>query len=123
LIVSQHDLPTHDLMLLHYYGDESSWPRKLWDVAERSVVGPPTTVFETNSADEDCIQSLSGRTLHRLPLLSLAKYSMQDPCPMDQALEALSKAVDNELLTQQRIRIDQEEGSENGSGRRLVLFA
>lgn len=43
---------------------------------------------------------------------------------MDQALEALSKAVDNELLTQQRIRMDQEEDSDNGSGRRQrMLFA
>ncbi len=42
---------------------------------------------------------------------------------MDQALEALSKAVDNELLTQQRIRMDQEEGSDKGGGGRQMLFA
>lgn len=50
-------------------------------------------------------------------------YSMQDPCPMDQALAALSKAVDDELLTQQWLHVDEEEGAVIGGGRQRLLFA
>ena len=48
------------------------------------------------------LQSLSGRALRRLPVMSLAMYSKQDPCPIDDALTALSQAVDNEASQGQK---------------------
>ena len=50
----------------------------------------------------DCPQDLSGRTLRRLPVVSLAMHAKQDPCPIDEALEALSQAVDHESLREQK---------------------
>ena len=47
------------------------------------------------------VQNLSGRTLRRLPGTSLLD-SRQNPCPIDEALEALSQAVDNELSRGQK---------------------
>lgn len=43
---------------------------------------------------------------------------------MDRALEALGKAVDDELLTQRRIRMNRDEGADEGMGRgRTTVFA
>lgn len=47
----------------------------------------------------DCaaaFKGLSARTLRRLPALALALYTESDPCSMDEALDALSQAVDDE---------------------------
>lgn len=55
--------------------------------------------------------------------MSLALYSIRDPCPMDEALQALSKAVDEELLTAQRISAAGEEVLDDGGKRRRVVFA
>lgn len=48
------------------------------------------------------LQNLSGRALRRLPIMSLAMYARQDPCPIDEALRALAQAVENESLREQR---------------------
>ena len=48
------------------------------------------------------LQNLSGRTLRRLPLTSLALYARQDPCPIDDAFRVLSQAVDNESLRERK---------------------
>jgi hypothetical protein len=43
---------------------------------------------------------------------------------MDRALEALEKAVDDELLTRRRIGMDREEGADEGRVRgRTTVFA
>lgn len=67
-------------------------------------------------------QNLSGRTLHRLPMLSLATYAKQDPCPMDEALEALSRAVDDESLVEQSMKEGLKESPRAGK-RRKISFA
>ncbi|KAF6232364.1 hypothetical protein HO173_009469 [Letharia columbiana] len=82
-VVDDRDLPPHHLMMLHFPADEASLPRTLWKVAAKST-------------------NFSGRTLRRLPVLSLAMYTTQDPCPIDEALNALSEAVDNESLREQK---------------------
>ena len=43
------------------------------------------------------VEGLSARTLRRLPALALALYTDRDPCSMDEALTALSQAVDDEF--------------------------
>lgn len=78
-IVDDGDLPPHHLMMLHFPADEESLPRTLWSIAAKST-------------------KLSGRTLRRLPVMSLAMYARQDPCPIDEALRALSQAVEKESL-------------------------
>ncbi|CAF9940264.1 hypothetical protein IMSHALPRED_001814 [Imshaugia aleurites] len=82
-VVDATDLPPHPLMMLHFPPDEESLPRTLWKIAARST-------------------NLSGRTLRRLPLTSLALYARQDPCPIDDAFRVLSQAVDNESLRERK---------------------
>lgn len=43
------------------------------------------------------LKGLSGRTLRRLPAVALALYTESDPCSLDDALAALSRAVDDEF--------------------------
>ena len=43
-------------------------------------------------------KNLSGRTLRRLPTLALAMYTRRDPCSIEEAFAALSKAVQEEKL-------------------------
>jgi hypothetical protein len=47
-------------------------------------------------ADIMGFKGLSGRTLRRLPLLSLAMHTFNDVCTIDEALTALSLAVSEE---------------------------
>ncbi|MCJ1376729.1 hypothetical protein MMC20_007974 [Loxospora ochrophaea] len=77
-IIDSHILPSYDLMQLHFWLELASPARKLWDIAERS-------------------KGLSGRALRRLPILSLAMHTMKDPCPIEEALDALSQAVEDFL--------------------------
>ena len=53
-------------------------------------------------------QDLSARSLRRLPAVSLAMYTRQDPCPIDEALRALAQAVD-EMLQDQSNRVEETE--------------
>lgn len=48
------------------------------------------------------VQGLSGRTLRRLPTLALALHTTIDPCPIEEALRALSCAVNDELQAKNR---------------------
>lgn len=43
-------------------------------------------------------ESLSGRTLRRLPYLALAMYTYADKCTIEDALKALTLAIDSERL-------------------------
>ncbi len=69
--------------------------------------------------DAGIIKNLSGRTLHRLPLLSLATYARHDPCPMDEALGVLARAVEDELMTNRKTKPERE-GSPNFGKRRHI---
>ncbi|MCJ1364287.1 T-complex protein 1 subunit beta [Acarospora aff. strigata] len=77
-IVDTIALPQYPDLLLDYWLHPASAPKRLWSIAERSV-------------------GLSARTLRRLPALALALYTDRDPCSMDEALTALSQAVDDEF--------------------------
>ncbi|MCJ1227528.1 hypothetical protein MMC12_004184 [Toensbergia leucococca] len=70
-------LPAYDLMQLHFGCELDSNPRKLWEVAKKSI-------------------NFSGRTLRRLPVLALAMHTENDPCSFEEALTALSRAVEDE---------------------------
>ena len=48
------------------------------------------------------LQNFSARTLRPLPVVSLAMFSRLDPCPIDEALRALSLAVDDKSLRGQK---------------------
>ncbi|KAL6716190.1 hypothetical protein ACLMJK_005756 [Lecanora helva] len=95
-------LPPYNRMMLRYFPDETSWPRKLWNIAEKN-------------------ENLSGRTLHRLPILSLAMYARQDPCPMDEALDALSRAVDEEMNAAKETGVGDEEGQSGAKRQRMMM--
>ncbi|KAI4125609.1 MAG: hypothetical protein LQ347_005312 [Umbilicaria vellea] len=84
-------LPKYDMMQLYYFRDRNpnAVPRMLWDIAEKSDV-----VLDD--------QGLSGRTLRRLPALAIAMYTTSDPCPIEEALAALSRAVEDERNSRMR---------------------
>lgn len=85
-------------MMLHFPTDEESLPRTLWKIAAKSTVNRLASSAGPRTLISFGLQNLSGRTLRRLPIVSLAMYTRQDPCPIDEALRALSQAVDNESL-------------------------
>ncbi|EDN06744.1 predicted protein [Histoplasma mississippiense (nom. inval.)] len=71
------DLPSHTEMVLWYKLFPESVPRRLADVAEASV-------------------GLSGRSLRRLPALSLVLHSDYSKCTIEQAVRALALGVEEE---------------------------
>ncbi|KAM0801378.1 P-loop containing nucleoside triphosphate hydrolase protein [Usnea florida] len=81
-VLDDRDLPPYALMMLHFSPDEKSLPRTLWEIATKSA-------------------NLSARSLRRLPAVSLAMYTRQDPCTIDEAFRALAQAVDEEMLRDQ----------------------
>ena len=89
-------------MILHSSADEDSLPRFLWKIAAKSTVRQRASNARPRMLISNGLQNLSGRSLRRLPVTSLAMYATQDPCPIDDALEALSQAVDNESLREQK---------------------
>ncbi|MCJ1257091.1 hypothetical protein MMC24_004916 [Lignoscripta atroalba] len=76
-------MPAHDIMQLRYWSKLDSPARILWDIAEKS-------------------KNLSGRISRRLPALAMALHTNSDPCSIEDALEALSRAVDEELLSKDK---------------------
>ncbi|QSS54755.1 hypothetical protein I7I53_02412 [Histoplasma capsulatum var. duboisii H88] len=72
-------LPSHTEMVLWYKLFPESAPRRLADVAEASV-------------------GLSGRSLRRLPALSLVLHSDYSKCTIEQAVRALALGVEEEKL-------------------------
>jgi SpoVK/Ycf46/Vps4 family AAA+-type ATPase len=63
-----------------YDGKKNLEAWKLWEIAEKC-------------------NGLSGRTLRRLPLLAVTMWTYCNPCPINDALEALSLVVDEGLGT------------------------
>ncbi|KAL8903479.1 MAG: hypothetical protein Q9207_003892 [Kuettlingeria erythrocarpa] len=72
-------LPTYEVMELSFRTDTKSMPYKLLEIAEKSA-------------------GLSGRVLQRLPTQALAMHIRFDPCSIEEALEALSRMVDEQQL-------------------------
>ncbi|KAL9076826.1 MAG: hypothetical protein Q9161_000811 [Pseudevernia consocians] len=101
-VIDDRDLLPHHLMILHSSADEESLPRTLWKIAAKSTVRQKASNARPRMLISNGLQNLSGRSLRRLPVTSLAMYATQDPCPIDDALEALSQAVDNESLREQK---------------------
>ncbi|EFR03555.1 pachytene checkpoint protein 2 [Nannizzia gypsea CBS 118893] len=71
-------LPSYGEMQLWYQLFPSSIPKQLADIARMSV-------------------GLSGRSLRRIPALSLVLYTSYEVCPIDQAIAALKRGVKEEL--------------------------
>ncbi|KAL9098632.1 MAG: hypothetical protein Q9187_009623, partial [Circinaria calcarea] len=83
-VLDKEVMPDFELMQLRYGSDVNAPAKKLWDIAENS-------------------KGLSGRTLRRLPTLALALHTTIDPCPIEEALRALSCAVNEELRAKTRL--------------------
>lgn len=97
-IVEKAALPPYAEMVLSYWMKPSSAPKRLGDVALKSAVSvPKSNHFIYRLTMLPHLKGLSGRTLRRLPALALALYTESDPCSMDEALYALSRAVDDEF--------------------------
>ena len=94
-VLDKEVMPEFELMQLRYWSDPNSPARKLWSIAENSRVGPLKIIIQVFLMG--IVQGLSGRTLRRLPTLALALHTTIDPCPIEEALRALSSAVNDEL--------------------------
>ena len=94
-VLDKEVMPEFELMQLRYWSDPDSPARKLWSIAENSKVGFHSKL--PSKFVNGVTQDLSGRTLRRLPTLALALYTTIDPCPIEEALRALSCAVNDEL--------------------------
>ncbi|TLD39454.1 pachytene checkpoint component Pch2 [Venturia nashicola] len=69
---------------VHLWDQPQAPGKKLWDIAQKC-------------------DGLSGRTLRRLPFLSLAMYTYSEECSVDEGLEALQLAVTEELTRHGKI--------------------
>ena len=74
----------YDSYLLRYSDLDTHPAKKLWDVAEKC-------------------ESLSGRSLHRLPALALVLHTTSDPCSINEMMEALRIAVEDEVKTNEEL--------------------
>ena len=91
-------------MQLQYWrdGNAEAVARRLWGVAEASEVRRPFREVrggeEAGRGTDGVVraQELSGRSLRRLPALALAMYTTSDPCPIEEAVAALARAVEDE---------------------------
>lgn len=99
-ILDERSLPDHNSLYLSHWGKESSIVWKLWKIAEGSSVSPPRFTNNSLLLIAYRLQSLSARTLRRLPTLSLAMYTRKDQCSIDEALVALERAVQEEKLVE-----------------------
>ncbi|KMP09321.1 hypothetical protein CISG_06438 [Coccidioides immitis RMSCC 3703] len=89
-------------MALWYRLFSRSIPKRLENIAEASV-----------SAKTHPTQGLSGRTLRRIPALSLVLYTTGACCSVDEAVDALEQGVEEEL----RIRQAAQEGQQTAERR------
>ncbi len=92
-VLNDEDLPKFVLRVLKPFSDPASLVQKLCAVVEETEVSLFIRTDEKIQGHSLSRQGLSGRTLQRLPTLSLAMYARQDPCPIDEAFVALYKAV------------------------------
>lgn len=78
LIECMDAIPELAYVNLKLWNRPKSTPRKLLRIAHKA-------------------QGMSGRTLRRLPFLALAEHVVVQPCSVQEALAALSRAVDEEI--------------------------
>ena len=76
----KQEIPTLPATLMAQHQDATSPGQRIWRLAQRCQGF-----------------SFSGRTLRRLPVLGLAMYTWGGHIGMDEAIEALEKAVDEEV--------------------------
>jgi len=76
----QNEIPTLPATLMAHHQDATSPGQRIWRLAQKCQGF-----------------SFSGRTLRRLPVLGLAMYTWGGHIGMDEAIEALEKAVDEEV--------------------------
>lgn len=98
--------PTHDEMLLWYGIFPESIPKQLADIAQASAVSYRQSHKQSQEyhAVRKCwmlmpnpFQDLSGRTLRRLPAISLVLHTRGATCSIQEALAALMKGVNEEV--------------------------
>ena len=78
-------LAPYESYLLQFSHLEDHPARSLWKIAEKC-------------------EELSGRSLHRLPALALALYTKNEPCELKDMMTALAQAVDEEILSIEKMR-------------------
>ena len=76
--VDPPEIPSYAVMATRFVQSPQAPCRRLWDIAQQC-------------------QGLSGRKLRRLPVLGLAMYTYGGTCSLDDAVEALAKAVEQEV--------------------------
>ncbi|KAF2090825.1 AAA-domain-containing protein, partial [Saccharata proteae CBS 121410] len=74
VLVDQASIPSFAEMNVHLWDQPNSPAMRLWNIAQKC-------------------ESMSGRSLRRLPALALAMHTFSDPCSIYEALEALSVEV------------------------------
>jgi len=79
LVAQPQTIPPFSEMKVKYENQPSSPAHRVWTLAQRC-------------------HGLSGRTLRRLPILGLAMYTWGGICSLEEAVSALEKAVEQELL-------------------------
>jgi len=79
LISKPQSIPTFSEMKVKFSNLPSSPAHRVWTLAQRC-------------------QGLSGRTLRRLPILGLAMYTWGGVCSLPEAVSALEKAVEQEMV-------------------------
>lgn len=67
------------------------------EMRERLPLQPDSPGSKTWALAQRCV-GLSGRSLRRLPVLGLAKYTWGGACSLSEAVAALTAAVEQELL-------------------------
>ncbi|EMF10196.1 AAA-domain-containing protein [Sphaerulina musiva SO2202] len=81
-VLETSNIPTLAEMHIAYYDKPQAPCRRVWALSQKC-------------------EGFSGRTLRRLPILGLAMYTWGGNCTLDDAITALTAAVDQELLAKQ----------------------
>lgn len=90
-------LPGYDDMLLRYQMFPDSIPKQLADAAGESQVSITADASESQWSIFSCrTQGLSGRTLRRLPALSLVLHTHWTTCTIHEAVAALQRGIASE---------------------------
>ncbi|RMJ28650.1 hypothetical protein PHISP_00507 [Aspergillus sp. HF37] len=89
-------LPSFDEMLLNFQMFPDAVPTRLADIASASAVSIRSMTIRRLIVR----QGISGRTVRRLPALSLVLHSNRSRCDIHEALEALRGGVEGERMEQ-----------------------
>lgn len=89
-------LPSFDEMLLNFQMFPDAAPTRLADIASASAVSIRSMTIHRLIVR----QGISGRTVRRLPALSLVLHSNRSRCDIHEVLEALKEGVEGERMEQ-----------------------